>query len=98
MIGIAETGSGKTAAFALPILQNLAIDPYGIYAIVVTPTRELAFQIKEQFDAFGRGILIRTCLLVGGQNQLLQSVQLEKRPHIIIATPGIFRPINDSFF
>ncbi|KAK8807002.1 hypothetical protein WA158_003761 [Blastocystis sp. Blastoise] len=88
VIGIAETGSGKTATFALPILQNLAIDPYGIYAMIITPTRELAYQIQEQFEAFGLGILVRTCLLVGGQDQIKQGVELTKRPHIVIATPG----------
>ena len=44
-LGVAQTGSGKTLAFALPILQTLAEDPYGIYALVLTPTRELAFQV-----------------------------------------------------
>jgi ATP-dependent RNA helicase DDX49/DBP8 len=52
VIGCAHTGSGKTACFALPILQKLAKDPYGIFALVLTPTRELAFQIKEQMQVF----------------------------------------------
>ena len=47
--GVAKTGSGKTAAFAMPILQTLAKDPHGLYAIILTPTRELAYQIAEQF-------------------------------------------------
>lgn len=47
VIGCAKTGSGKTLAFALPILQKLSEDPYGIFALVLTPTRELAFQVKE---------------------------------------------------
>jgi ATP-dependent RNA helicase DDX49/DBP8 len=51
VIGCAQTGSGKTAAFALPILQKLAEDPFGIFALVLTPTRELAFQIADQFRA-----------------------------------------------
>ncbi len=53
VIGCAETGSGKTAAFALPILHELSKDIYGIFAVVLTPTRELAVQISEQFMAFG---------------------------------------------
>ncbi|KAL5003991.1 hypothetical protein ScPMuIL_017447 [Solemya velum] len=53
-IGCAKTGSGKTAAFALPILQKLSEDPYGIFALVLTPTRELAFQIAEQFNVLGQ--------------------------------------------
>lgn len=52
MIGCAHTGSGKTACFALPILQKLAKDPYGIFGVVLTPTRELAYQIFEQFKVF----------------------------------------------
>ena len=52
VIGCAHTGSGKTACFALPILQKLAQDPYGIFALVITPTRELAYQINEQFRTF----------------------------------------------
>lgn len=52
VIGCAHTGSGKTACFALPVLQKLAQDPYGIFALVITPTRELAYQINEQFKTF----------------------------------------------
>lgn len=53
MIGLAETGSGKTAAFALPILQALLENPQRYFALILTPTRELAFQISEQFEALG---------------------------------------------
>lgn len=56
VIGCAQTGSGKTAAFALPILQKLAEDPFGIFALVLTPTRELAFQIADQFRALVRNL------------------------------------------
>lgn len=54
IIGLAETGSGKTAAFALPILHTLLENPQRFYALVLTPTRELAFQISEQFEALGK--------------------------------------------
>jgi ATP-dependent RNA helicase DDX49/DBP8 len=54
LIASARTGSGKTLAFALPILQKLSIDPFGVFALVLTPTRELAFQIAEQFRIVGR--------------------------------------------
>lgn len=54
IIGLAETGSGKTAAFALPILQALLENPQRYFALVLTPTRELAFQISEQFEALGK--------------------------------------------
>lgn len=66
VVGCSKTGSGKTAAFALPILQSLATDLYGPYALVLTPTRELAIQIAEQFRVFGLGIGARDAVVVGG--------------------------------
>ena len=68
-IGCAKTGSGKTAAFALPILQKLSEDPYGIYALVLTPTRELAFQIGDQFKALGKPIQLRVTVITGGRGR-----------------------------
>ena len=59
VIGLAETGSGKTGAFALPILQTLLENPQRLYALILTPTRELAFQISEQFEALGSTIGIK---------------------------------------
>lgn len=91
VIGCAETGSGKTAAFALPILQELSKDIFGIFAIILTPTRELAVQISEQFTAFGTSICLRVCLVIGGVNMVHQGIELHKRPHIVIATPGRLR-------
>ncbi|KAI9496760.1 P-loop containing nucleoside triphosphate hydrolase protein [Zychaea mexicana] len=88
IIGGAKTGSGKTAAFALPILQKLSEDPYGVFALVLTPTRELAFQIAEQFRVLGKGIGLKDCIVVGGMDMTDQAVALAKRPHVIIATPG----------
>ena len=84
----AETGSGKTAAFALPILQLLARDPFGVFALVLTPTRELAFQIEEQFAALGASIGLRQSVVVGGLDMMRQATDLCKRPHVVIATPG----------
>lgn len=63
-IGCAKTGSGKTLAFALPILQTLCEDPYGIYALIITPTRELAFQIADQFRVLGKPIGLKVNILV----------------------------------
>mmetsp|Transcript_35102 Transcript_35102/g.33356 ORF Transcript_35102/g.33356 Transcript_35102/m.33356 type:complete len:520 (-) Transcript_35102:42-1601(-) len=91
VMGCAQTGSGKTAAFALPILQHLSQDPYGIFAIVLTPTRELAIQISEQFSALGAAMGVRTTLIIGGQNMMEQGAALSRRPHIVIATPGRLR-------
>ena len=59
VIGLAETGSGKTGAFALPILQALLENPQRLFALILTPTRELAFQISEQFEALGSTIGIK---------------------------------------
>jgi len=88
IIASAKTGSGKTLAFALPILQSLSIDPFGVYGLVLTPTRELAFQIAEQFRILGVQINLKICIVVGGMDMLAQAVELAKRPHIVIATPG----------
>uniref|UniRef100_A0A7S2WFL4 ATP-dependent RNA helicase n=1 Tax=Mucochytrium quahogii TaxID=96639 RepID=A0A7S2WFL4_9STRA len=88
VIASAPTGSGKTAAFALPILEKLAHDPYGVYAVVVTPTRELAFQISDQFFALGSALRLRCEVVVGGMSQLDQQAQLAKRPHVVVGTPG----------
>ena len=88
VLGHAQTGSGKTAAFALPILEKLSADPYGIYAVVLTPTRELAFQISDQFNAFGSAIRVRCETVVGGVDMLQQAIALKSRPHVVVATPG----------
>ncbi|GAA5891409.1 hypothetical protein JCM5296_006517 [Sporobolomyces johnsonii] len=87
-IGSAQTGSGKTIAFALPILQALAQDPYGFFAIVLTPTRELAFQISEQFRVLGAAVNLHSTVVVGGMDMMTQAIELRKRPHVLIATPG----------
>ncbi|CAE7179865.1 unnamed protein product [Rhizoctonia solani] len=87
-IGNAKTGSGKTMAFAIPILQKLSEDPYGIYALVLTPTRELAFQISEQFVVLGGSLNLRTAVIVGGMDMMEQALELGRRPHVVVATPG----------
>ena len=123
VIGLAQTGSGKTGAFALPILQvssctvlsawcphdlrqpkpprgavikpalrtvvqGLLDRPQALFALVLSPTRELAIQIAEQFEALGAGIGVRCAVLVGGIQMMAQAVALGKRPHIIVGTPG----------
>ncbi|KAJ0098541.1 hypothetical protein Patl1_20811 [Pistacia atlantica] len=88
VLGLAQTGSGKTAAFALPILQRLAEEPYGVLALVMTPTRELAFQLAEQFKALGSCLHLRCEVVVGGMDMLNQAKGLMNRPHVVIATPG----------
>ena len=88
IIGVASTGSGKTAAFALPILQKLWEEPKGLFACVLAPTRELAFQISQQFEALGSSMGARCAVIVGGVREVDQSVALAKRPHVVVATPG----------
>ncbi|KAK4484937.1 hypothetical protein RD792_007542 [Penstemon davidsonii] len=88
VMGLAQTGSGKTAAFALPILHHLAKDPFGVFALVITPTRELAYQLAEQFRALGSGLGLRCAVVVGGMDKINQAQSLMQRPHVVIATPG----------
>ncbi len=83
------TGSGKTLCFALPTVQKLAEDPYGVFCVVLTPVRELAQQIQQQFITLGQHINLRTCLMVGGKSTGHQcNVIMSGKPHVVIATPG----------
>eukprot|EP01095_Lingulamoeba_sp_RSL-Kostka_P016154 TRINITY_DN776_c1_g1_i1.p1 TRINITY_DN776_c1_g1~~TRINITY_DN776_c1_g1_i1.p1 ORF type:complete len:529 (-),score=196.12 TRINITY_DN776_c1_g1_i1:334-1920(-) len=88
IIGLAETGSGKTASFAIPILQKLLENPSRMFALIVALTRELAFQITEHFEAIGSIIGVKCVTIIGGVDTMPQSLALAKRPHIIVATPG----------
>lgn len=88
IIGLAQTGSGKTAAFAIPILNRLWHDQQPYYACILAPTRELAQQIKETFDSLGSLMGVRTTCIVGGMNMMDQARDLMRKPHVIIATPG----------
>jgi len=88
IIGLAETGSGKTGAFALPILHALLENPQKLFALILTPTRELAFQISEQFEALGASIKVKCAVIVGGVDMVSQAIVLAKKPHIVVATPG----------
>ncbi|ELP94967.1 ATP-dependent RNA helicase DBP8, putative [Entamoeba invadens IP1] len=88
VIGGAETGSGKTAAFALPIIHHLSEDPYTGFALVLTPTRELAIQICDQFRVFGESINIKVVQVVGGVDDNMVLKLLELRPHVLVSTPG----------
>ncbi|KIW08225.1 uncharacterized protein PV09_01153 [Verruconis gallopava] len=88
VIGLAETGSGKTAAFALPILDALMKKPQALFGLVLAPTRELAYQTSQQFEALGSVIGVRCATIVGGMDMVAQAIALSKKPHIIVATPG----------
>ena len=94
LIGLAQTGTGKTAAFAVPILQILQAgskDVKGmraIKALILTPTRELAIQIGESFTAYGRYLGLRHTVIFGGVSQVMQTNALKAGVDILIATPG----------
>ena len=91
LLGTAQTGTGKTAAFAIPILQNLTekkIRNNQIKALILTPTRELAIQIEESFNAYGRHLKLRNLVVFGGVKQGAQEAALKKGVDILVATPG----------
>ena len=90
ILGCAQTGTGKTAAFALPILQGLVKEqqPQHIRALVLTPTRELATQIMENFQIYGKYFDKRCYVVFGGVNQNPQEAALRKGVDILVATPG----------
>ncbi len=91
LLGCAQTGTGKTAAFAIPILQLLQAQPNNkkqIKALVLTPTRELAIQIQESFAAYGQNLSLKTTVIFGGVGQQPQVDALKKGVDILVATPG----------
>lgn len=95
LLGCAQTGTGKTAAFAIPILQLLAKPismasrgQRSIRALILTPTRELAIQIQESFNAYGKNLRLKNLVIFGGVNQDPQVTELKKGIDILVATPG----------
>ncbi|MFZ7117132.1 MAG: DEAD/DEAH box helicase, partial [Bacteroidota bacterium] len=92
IFGCAQTGTGKTAAFALPILQHISLKKQKpgnhIKALVLAPTRELALQIGQSFSEYGRKLPYRNVVLFGGVSQVNQTNALKNGVDILIATPG----------
>lgn len=94
LLGCAQTGTGKTAAFCIPILQLLSADlahakgSKGILGLILTPTRELAIQINESIKVYGRFLPIRSTVIFGGVSQHAQTEELARKPQILVATPG----------
>ncbi|KAH9255177.1 hypothetical protein BASA81_006617 [Batrachochytrium salamandrivorans] len=88
IVALAQTGSGKTGAFALPILNNLIAHPKRLSVLVLAPTRELAVQTYDVFCVLGRAIGADCACVVGGVDMAAQAAELAKKPFIIAATPG----------
>jgi ATP-dependent RNA helicase DDX49/DBP8 len=88
VIASSQTGSGKTIAYIIPIIQILRADPSSIFALILAPTRELVFQICEQFKIFSSGVTITVNMLIGGLQMQSQICQLMNRPQIVVATMG----------
>jgi len=93
LLGCAQTGTGKTAAFAIPILQQLYLSKINdkkrkIRSLIITPTRELAIQIDESFKTYGRFTGLKSTVVFGGVNQNPQTVALRQGVDILVATPG----------
>ena len=86
IVGIAQTGTGKTLAFGIPMIQSLAVKK-GM-GLVLLPTRELAEQVNVELQKIGKPIGLRTALLIGGASIWQQKQMLKAKPHILISTPG----------
>ena len=92
LMGCAQTGTGKTAAFALPMLDRLTVNPAkkkgAVRALILTPTRELALQIGESFEMYGKYLSLRSTVIFGGVGQAPQVAAIKKGVDILIACPG----------
>ena len=86
VMGIAQTGTGKTLAFGIPLMQRLA-QVKGI-GLVILPTRELAIQVDEEIKKIGRAVGLRSAVLIGGASMYAQIQAVKRRPHVLIGTPG----------
>ena len=101
VLGCAQTGTGKTCAFATPILQRLnskKVDGHPVRALILTPTRELAIQIGESFEAYGKHLPLRAAVIFGGVGQTPQVDKLKKGVDILIATPGRLEDLYQQGF
>jgi ATP-dependent RNA helicase RhlE len=93
LVATAQTGTGKTLAFVLPVLESLVKvgiqrKPAGIHALILSPTRELALQINETFAKMGTGTTVRPAVVVGGLSEKSQLQSIRKGAQVVIATPG----------
>lgn len=95
IIGLANTGTGKTAAFLLPTIEKLITDRVVVSVLILAPTRELAQQIDQEFRRFAAGHKLYSTLVVGGANINRQIQQIKRGPHVIIGTPGRIKDLID---
>ena len=101
VLGCAQTGTGKTCAFATPILQRLSASPVKgrpIRALILTPTRELAIQIGDNFSAYGKNLQLRHTVIFGGVGQNPQVEALKRGVDILVATPGRLMDLHNQGF
>ena len=84
----AQTGTGKTAAFSLPLLQRISVDNNHVQALILVPTRELAIQVTQEIQKLKGDSPIKLCSIYGGQNIGIQIRKLKKGVHIVVGTPG----------
>jgi len=95
IIGTANTGTGKTAAFLIPLLQKISLDR-NQRVLIIAPTRELAVQIHKEFRDFSKGLSLRSAMLIGGANEWRQRQDLKLDPHVVVATPGRLKDFIES--
>jgi ATP-dependent RNA helicase RhlE len=88
LIGIANTGTGKTAAFLIPLIEQLLLDRKGLQAMIIVPTRELALQVEEEFLSLSKGMKLFASCFIGGTSIKHDISRLSKRQDLIIGTPG----------
>ncbi len=88
LLGIANTGTGKTAAFLIPIIEQLMKGQINIQSLVIVPTRELALQVEEEFNSLTKGMGLYASSFIGGKSVQADIVKLRKSPHILVGTPG----------
>jgi len=95
ILGIAQTGTGKTGAFLIPIIEKLLHKRVNPYALVVVPTRELALQVEEEFKSMARGLGLYSACFIGGTNINKDLQTLRRNSHVVIATPGRLLDLSD---
>ncbi len=96
VIGQAQTGTGKTAAFGLPVLQDIDFADRAVQTLVISPTRELAIQTQEELYKLGRDKKVKVTAVYGGADIRRQIRQLSDRPQIVVGTPGVCSTISTA--